>query len=318
MRNQAHINSGFNKSSTASEVLAGLDLSGKTAIITGGHSGLGLQSTKALAAAGVIVIVGARNVAAAKQNLTDVADVTVLELDLSDLASVRRFAQNITDSKVQIDMLICNAGVMACPEQRVGSDWESQFATNHIGHYVLTNLIWDSLKNGSRVVCVSSAAHHFSPMRWDDIHFENEPYDKWTAYGQSKTANALFALQLDEYGQERNIRAFSLHPGSIKTPLQRHLDIDEMIAAGWVDKEGNVIDPKFKSPEQGAATQVWAATSPKLAGLGGLYCEDCEVAKPASAYSKEFCGVCDYATDLDEAKKLWALTAELTGINAFG
>jgi len=317
MRDQSPINSGFNALSTASDVLAGLDLSGKTAVVTGGHSGLGLETTKALSAAGAKVIVGARDIAAAEESLSGLPNVTVLELDLADLESVKRFAQNITDSNVQVDMLICNAGVMACPEKRVGPGWESQFATNHIGHYVLTNLIWDSLNDGARVVCVSSAGHHISPIRWDDIHFEKEPYDKWVAYGQSKTANALFALQLDEYGQERNIRAFSLHPGKIKTPLQRHLEIDEMVAAGWVDKDSTVIDPEFKSPAQGAATQVWAATSPKLNGMGGLYCEDCEVAQGYPKPTEDFRGVCAHATDLDEARKLWEFTSELTGVNAF-
>ena len=315
MRTQSPIQSGFNKSSTASEVLTGLDLSGKTAIITGGHSGLGLESTKALAAAGVHVIVAARNVAAAQKMLTNIPKATVKELNLSDLESVKRFSDDIVRSKVRVDMLICNAGIMACPETRVGSGWEAQFATNHIGHYVLTNLILDTINPGGRIVCVSSAGHHVSPIRWDDIHFEKEAYDKWLAYGQSKTANALFALQLDEYCRERNIRAFSLHPGKIFTPLQRHLTTQEMMTAGWLDKEGNPADPTFKTPEQGAATQVWAATAPKLKGLGGLYCEDCEIAKLASSYTEPFCGVCDYAANLDEAQRLWDLTAELTGIN---
>lgn len=315
MRIQSFVNSGFNKSSTASEVLADLDLAGKTAIITGGHSGLGFESTKALAAAGAHIIVGARNIATAKEQLRDISNIDVKLLDLSDLASVKKFSNEMVSSNIRIDMLICNAGVMACPETRVGQGWELQFATNHIGHYVLTNLIWNTLNPGARIVCVSSAGHHSSPMRWDDVHFEKEAYDKWIAYGQSKTANALFALQLDEYGKKRNIRAFSLHPGKIFTPLQRHLTTEEMIAAGWLDAAGKPADPTFKTPEQGAATQVWAATSPMLAGLGGLYCEDCEIARPASEYSEPFCGVCEYAIDLKEAKRLWEYTSELTGIN---
>lgn len=315
MRIQSPIQSGFNKSSTASEVLAGLDLSGKTAIITGGHSGLGFESTKALAAAGVHVIVGARNLTIAQKKLKGIPKVTVNELDLSDIGNVKRFAENVVNSKIRVDMLICNAGIMACPETRIGSGWEAQFGTNHIGHYVLAKLIWKTLNRGARIVCVSSAGHHLSPIRWEDIHFKKETYDKWVAYGQSKTANALFALQLDEYGKEHDIRAFSLHPGKIFTPLQRHLTTEEMIAAGWLDKEGKPADPTFKTPEQGAATQVWAATSPKLKGLGGLYCEDCEIAKPASAYKEQpFCGVSDYAANLDEAQKLWSLTANLTGV----
>lgn len=264
MRTQLPIQSGFNKSSTASEVLAGLVLAGKTAIITGGHSGLGYESTKALADAGAHVIVGARNVAAAQKLLKNIPQVIVKELDLSHLKSVKRFSDDIINSKFRVDMLICNAGIMACSEMRIGSGWELQFATNHIGHYVLTNLIWNTLNPGGRIVCVSSAGHHLSPIRWHDIHFEKEAYDKWVAYGQSKTANALLALQLDEYGKAHDIHAFSLHPGKIFTPLQRHLTTEEMIAAGWLDKEGEPADPTFKTLEQGAATQVWAATSPKL------------------------------------------------------
>ena len=313
MRIQAPVHSGFNESSTAREVIEGLHLTGKTAIITGGHSGLGLESTKALAAAGVHVIVAARNIAAAQKNLGNSLNVTVKALDLSDLESIKRFSNEMISSGVQVDILICNAGIMACPENRVGPAWESQFACNHIGHYVLTNLIWPALNPGARVISVSSAGHHNSPIRWDDIHF-NRAYDKWLAYGQSKTANILFALQLDEYGKKSNIQAFSLHPGKIFTPLQRHLETAEMIEAGWFDAEGRPADPSFKTPEQGAATQVWAATSPMLNDLGGLYCEDCDIARPASEYSEPFRGVCDYATDLELAERLWKLTAKLTGI----
>lgn len=316
MRIQAPINSGFDKSSTAAEVITGLDLAGKTAIITGGHSGLGFESTKALAAAGIHVIVCTRNIVAAQKNLSGIANVTVKLLDLSDLESIKHFSDDIISSHIRVDILLCNAGIMACPENRVGSDWESQLAINHIGHYVLTNLIWDALNPGARVVCVSSAGHHNSSIRWDDVHF-NRSYDKWLAYGQSKTANALFALQLDEYGKKANIRAFSLHPGKIFTPLQRHLKTAEMIAAGWFDTDAKPVDPSFKTPEQGAATQVWAATSPILTGLGGLYCEDCEIARPASECSEPYQGVCDYAIDFENAQRLWKYTSELTGVNAF-
>ena len=314
MRTQSPINSGLNKSSTANAVMTGLNLAGKTALITGGSSGLGLESTKALTAAGAHVIVGARSVAIAQEQLREISNVTVMLLDLSDLTSVKQFSDKIVSLEVRIDMLICNAGVMACPETRVGPGWELQFATNHIGHYVLTNLIWDTLNPGARIVCVSSAGHHLSPIRWDDVHFSCG-YDKWLAYGQSKTANALFALQLDEYGKQSKIRAFSLHPGKIFTPLQRHLEEKEMIEAGWLDADGNPADPTFKTPEQGAATQVWAASSPKLEGLGGLYCEDCEIAKPASKCSEPFSGVCEYAADLEAAKRLWNYTSELTGVD---
>jgi NAD(P)-dependent dehydrogenase (short-subunit alcohol dehydrogenase family) len=313
---QKPVKSGFNASSTASDVLRGLDLTGKTAFITGGHSGLGLEATKALSTAGVHVVVGARDVESAARNLSELNNITIFPMDLSDIASVRSVAALVSANRYQFDYVLCNAGIMACPERRVGSGWESHFATNHIGHYVLVNLIWNNIRSGGRVVCVSSAGHHNSPIRWDDIQFSTG-YDKWLAYGQSKTANVLFALQLDNYGKDRDIRAFSLHPGKIFTPLQRHLTNEEMAGEGWIDKEGNPIDPTFKSTAQGAATEVWAATSPKLNGLGGLYCEDCDVTALASEYSEPFMGVCEYAVDPAEALKLWKFTANLTGINAF-
>ncbi|ERK05734.1 MULTISPECIES: SDR family NAD(P)-dependent oxidoreductase [Serratia] len=313
---QKPVKSGFNASSTASDVLRGLDLTGKTAFITGGHSGLGLEATKALSTAGVHVVVGARDVESAARNLSELDNITIFPMDLSDIASISSVAALVSANRYQFDYVLCNAGIMACPERRVGSGWESQFATNHIGHYVLVNLIWNNIRSGGRVVCVSSAGHHNSPIRWDDIQFSTG-YDKWLAYGQSKTANVLFALQLDNYGKDRDIRAFSLHPGKIFTPLQRHLTNEEMAGEGWIDKEGNPIDPTFKSTAQGAATEVWAATNPKLNGLGGLYCEDCDVTALASEYSEPFMGVCEYAVDPAEALKLWKFTANLTGINAF-
>ncbi|MDX7998517.1 SDR family NAD(P)-dependent oxidoreductase [Xenorhabdus sp. Reich] len=313
---QKPINSGFNSLSSASDVLEDLDLQGKTALITGGHSGLGFEATKALSKAGVHVVVGARNVESASKALSELSNVTIFQLDLSDISSIRDFASFVTTCSYNFDFVICNAGIMACPERRVGLGWESQFATNHIGHYVLVNLIWNNIRSGGRVVCVSSAGHHNSPIRWDDIHFTNG-YDKWIAYGQSKTANILFALQLDIYGQRRDVRAFSLHPGKIFTPLQRHLTNEEMTNEGWMDKNGNPIDLTFKSPAQGAATGVWAATSPELKGLGGLYCEDCDVTALSSEYEEPFVGVCEYAVDPTEALKLWNFTADLTNINAF-
>jgi NAD(P)-dependent dehydrogenase (short-subunit alcohol dehydrogenase family) len=313
---QKPLGSGFGRRTTASEVLNGLDLTGKYAIVTGGHSGLGFETTKALTAAGIDVLVAARNRDVATTATHDIPNVTVETLDLSDLASVRLFAKRIADAGRHIDMLIYNAGIMACPEIRVGSGWEAQFATNHLGHFALTNLLWPLLEGGSRVVSVSSAGHHSSPIRWDDVQFAHG-YDKWHAYGQSKTANALFAVHLDRLGRGKGVRAFALHPGKIFTPLQRHLTQSEMVAEGWLDSTGTPADPTFKTPEQGAATQVWAATSPQLDGLGGLYCEDCDIAVRAEATDEPFAGVGAYATDPDEAERLWTLSADLTTINAF-
>jgi len=313
---QKPLGSGFGARTTAAQVLDGLDLAGKRAIVTGGHSGLGLETTKALAVAGVEVIVASRNPKAAHAATGGVVGVSVEALDLSDLDSVRALAERILASSRHIDILINNAGIMACPETRVGPGWEAQFATNHLGHFALANLLWPALTGGARVVSVSSAGHHLSAIRWDDVQFEHG-YDKWLAYGQAKTANALFAVHLDRLGRSAGVRAFSLHPGKIFTPLQRHLTQGEMIGAGWLDESGAPADPTFKTPEQGAATAVWAATSPQLDGLGGLYCEDCDVAGLAESDDGSMVGVRDYAVDPEQAARLWRLSAELTGVDAF-
>ncbi|MFF9360391.1 SDR family NAD(P)-dependent oxidoreductase [Streptomyces griseoluteus] len=315
---QHKIGSGFGADSTADEVLGGIDLTGRLAIVTGGYSGLGLETTRALAKAGAHVVVPARRPEVARQELAGIGNVEVDELDLGDLDSVRGFAERFLASGRGIDILIGNAGIMACPETRVGPGWETQFATNHLGHYALANRLWPALASGegARVVSVSSRGHHLSPVRWDDVQW-TEGYDKWQAYGQAKTANALFALQLDTLGREFGVRAFSLHPGGIMTPLQRHLPKEEMVERGWIDEQGNPLNPAgFKTPEQGAATQVWAATSPRLDGLGGLYLEDCDIAEPAPA-DGTWAGVKDWATDPGQAARLWTLSAELTGVDAF-
>src|SRR3954452_24302985 len=317
---QHRIDSGFGYRSTAAEVLAGIDLSGRLAIVTGGYSGLGLETVKALVGAGAHVVVPARRRAHAEEMLAGVTNVEVDELDLSDLDSVTALAERFLDSDRSIDMLINNAAVMAAPETRVGPGWEMQFATNHLGHYVLTNLLWPALARdgGARVVALTSTGHKISPIRFDDINFETTPYDKWVAYGQAKTADALFAVQLDTLGQSGGVRAFAVHPGGILTPLQRHLPREEMIAAGWMDEAG-VPDERMKTPEQGAATSVWAATSPQLDGMGGVYCEDCDIAEPTDPEDpmKRYRGVDAPAIDADAAARLWQVSAELTGINAF-
>ncbi|MFG2729452.1 SDR family NAD(P)-dependent oxidoreductase [Streptomyces canus] len=314
---QHKIGSGFGAHSTADDVLAGIDLSGKLAIVTGGYSGLGLETTRALTKAGAQVVVPARRPDTAWKALAGLDGVELDELDLGDLESVRAFAERFLDSGRTVDLVIDNAGIMACPETRVGPGWEAQFATNHLGHFALVNRLWPAIEpGGARVVSVSSRAHHFSGMRWDDVHWRTG-YDKWQAYGQAKTANVLFAVHLDRLGADRGVRAFALHPGGILTPLQRHLPKAEMVERGWIDEQGNVLNPSgFKSPEQGAATQVWAATSPQLAGMGGVYLEDCDIAEPA-VDGDESSGVRAWATDPEQAERLWILSAELTGVNAF-
>jgi NAD(P)-dependent dehydrogenase (short-subunit alcohol dehydrogenase family) len=214
--------------------------------------------------------------------------------------------------------VIDNAGIMACPETRVGPGWEAQFATNHLGHFALVNRLWPAIEpGGARVVSVSSRGHHLSGIRWDDVHWRHG-YDKWEAYGQAKTANVLFAVHLDKLGADHGVRAFSLHPGGILTPLQRHLAKEEMVERGWIDEQGNMLHPEaFKTPEQGAATQVWAATSPQLNGMGGVYLEDCDIAERAAEDDEDRNGVMAWATDPEQAARLWTLSAELTGVNAF-
>ncbi|MGI5439518.1 SDR family NAD(P)-dependent oxidoreductase [Streptomyces shenzhenensis] len=314
---QHKIGSGFGAGSTTDEVLAGIDLTGRLAIVTGGYSGLGLETTRALTRAGARVVVPARRPAVAHEALTGLDDVEVDELDLGDLESVRGFAERFLASGRAVDFVIDSAAIMACPETRVGPGWEAQFATNHLGHFALVNRLWPALEpGGARVVSVSSRGHHASGIRWDDVQWQHG-YDKWEAYGQAKTANALFARHLDRLGQGAGVRAFSLHPGGILTPLQRHLPRAEMVERGWIDEQGNPLNPEgFKTPEQGAATQLWAATSPRLDGMGGVYLEDCDIAEPAPA-DGERVGVKDWASDPEQAARLWTLSADLTGVNAF-
>jgi NAD(P)-dependent dehydrogenase (short-subunit alcohol dehydrogenase family) len=313
---QHSIGSGFGAQSTAAEVIDGIDLSGKLAVVTGGYSGVGIETTRALVGAGATVVVPARRPDHAREELAGIDSVEVDDLQLDDLDSVRAFAERFLASGRTVDLLINNAGVMASPLFRVGPGWEGQFATNHLGHYVLTNLLWPALnRDGARVVELTSAAHRISDIRWDDPHFERDPYDKWQAYGQSKTANSLFAVQLDRLGQDEGVRAFAVHPGGIMTPLQRHLSQEEMRAAGWFDEDGNVI-VQFKTPEQGAATSVWAATSPQLDGKGGVYCADCDIADVVESIQAGGGGVIAHAVNPDSATRLWELSVELTGVDA--
>jgi NAD(P)-dependent dehydrogenase (short-subunit alcohol dehydrogenase family) len=315
---QHKIGSGFGAQSTAAEVVDGIDLGGRLAVVTGGYSGVGIETTRALVDAGATVVVPARRPDYAREQLAGIDNAEVDDLQLDDLDSVRAFAERFLDSGRKIDLLINNAGVMASPLFRVGPGWEGQFATNHLGHYVLTNLLWAAIARdgGGRVIELTSAAHRISGIRWDDLQFERDPYDKWQAYGQSKTANSLFAVQLDELGHDAGVRAFAVHPGGILTPLQRHLEREEMVAAGWIDEAGNP-DERFKTPEQGASTSVWAATSPQLDGMGGVYCENCDIAEPTDFESPlaRYQGVNPHAIDRDDAARLWTLSADLTRVN---
>ncbi|WP_251008538.1 oxidoreductase [Curtobacterium sp. ISL-83] len=318
---QEPLGSGFGARTTALEAVDGIDLSGRHVIVTGGYSGLGIEVVRALHHAGATITVPARRPDAARAALDaeGLQDVLVDALDLADQESVAAFAERYADSGRGLDLLINNAAVMAAPLSRVGPGWESQFATNHLGHYALTNRLWPLLvaSSGARVVELSSSGHKLSPVRFDDLHFETG-YDKWAAYGQAKTANALFAVELDARGSRDGVRAFAVHPGGIMTPLQRHLPREEMIAAGWIDADGNV-DSRFKTPEQGAATTVWAATAPLLEGKGGVYLEDVDIASPTDpdAPTARVRGVDAHAVDRDAAARLWQVSADLTGVDAF-
>jgi NAD(P)-dependent dehydrogenase (short-subunit alcohol dehydrogenase family) len=316
---QAPIGSGFGLRTTAREALAGRRLDGVQAIVTGGYSGLGLETTRVLAEAGASVTVPARRPDAAMDALRAITGVEVAALDLSDPASVRGFAESFVASGRPLHILINNAAIMASPETRIGPGWESQFATNHLGHFALTCALAPALAKagGARVVSLSSVGHKLSPVIFDDIHFERRPYDKWKAYGQAKSANALFAVELDRRARASGVRSFAVHPGGIMTPLQRYLPREEMIAFGWIDEAGNVND-RFKTPEQGAATSIWCATSAQLDGLGGLYCEDCDVAELTEPGTSRFSGVDPHAVDPEAARRLWEVSVQATGMDAFG
>jgi NAD(P)-dependent dehydrogenase (short-subunit alcohol dehydrogenase family) len=316
MTRQAPIPSGFGMRSTASDVIAGIDLSGKTVVVTGGYSGLGLETVRAIAGAGARVIVGARRPDAAATDLAGIANVTILTLDLSDPASIDVFGTEVAAHTPKIDILINNAAIMANALTRDARGYESQFATNHLGHFQMTARLWPLLKAagaGTRVVVLSSIGHRGGGVDFDDINFERRDYQKWLAYAQAKSANALFAVHLDRLGAPHGIRAFAVHPGGIATPLQRHLTMEEQVAMGWYDAEGNV-HPGFKSVEQGAATSVWCATSPILAGKGGVYCEDCDIAALWVEGMSANAGVRAHAIDPEAAARLWTVSEAMTGV----
>ncbi len=322
---QTPLPSGFGAGSTAQEVLAGIDLSGKTAIVTGGYSGIGTETTRALRAAGARVIVPARDAEKARSALKGM-DVEIAAMDLVDPASIDAFAKVFVASGAPLHILINSAGIMACPLTRDGRGYEAQFATNHLGHFQLTARLWPALvrAGGARVIALSSLGHRYAPVDVHDLHFERRAYDRWIAYGQSKSANALFGVGLDARGKGHGVRAFSVHPGRIVTDLARHMSVEELQKIGALDALGRPIvdlERGMKSTAQGAATSVWAATHPQLGGLGGAYCEDCDIAvltaeddatAPGSASMAS--GVRPWAVDPAVADHLWALSEQMTGV----
>ena len=314
---QKPINSGFNSKSNAHEITKDIDLNGKIAIVTGGYSGIGLETTRELVSSGAEVIIPAKRSDVAIKNLEGIVPKeNVIEMDLSDLNSVKNFTDGYKENFNRLDLLINNAGIMACPETRIGNNWESQIAVNHFGHFLFTKELMDMMagNDGARFVSLSSSAHSLTGILWDDIHFLDNPYDKWMAYGQSKTASSLIAIEFDRLMKDKGVRGFSVHPGGIITPLQRHLQKEEMVALGWMKEDGSPTELTknfFKTTSQGASTTLWCATNPSLNNIGGVFCEDCDIAKIKSEVDESmqrYFGVADWAVDIDEASKLWELT----------
>lgn len=286
-------------------------------VITGGHSGIGLETTRVLAGAGASIVIGARDVRKAKDSVSQIKGVEVYELDLAEPASVDDFAEKYRQSFNRCDILINNAGIVATPLLRNSQGYESQFATNHLGHFRLTAGLWSELSQAkARVVTLSSLGHRFGGIIFEDPNFLHHPYEKWTAYGQSKTANSLFSVHLDRAGSTPGVRAFAVHPGRIvSTNLNRFMSDEEK---AQVLKSAPTGDPGFvrsftKPIAQGAATTVWAATSPQLNGRGGVYCADCDISPLVPDSSEQTNGVRRWAVDPSMAQSLWQLSEQLCG-----
>jgi NAD(P)-dependent dehydrogenase (short-subunit alcohol dehydrogenase family) len=315
----------FGATSTTDEVLAGIDLRGKRVLVTGVSAGLGVETARALAAHGAHVIGAARDLKKAESAMEKAwiaakkgGGVELLALDLASLKSVRAAADKLVKAGKPLDLVINNAGVMACPLTRTIDGFEMQFGTNHLGHFVFTNRIASLLRAGSRVVQLSSAGHRFANVDLDDPNFVHVAYDPWIAYGRSKTANALFAVAFDRRHRERGVRASAVHPGVIQTELARHLSEAEFAALVQRlsdDRAAKGLPPfRFKSVPQGAATSVWAGIVAAADEVGGRYCEDCHVAEVTeAAVDATSGGVRPYALDLLRAEALWARSEELVG-----
>lgn len=300
----------FDITSTAVEVVDGINLRGKRAVVTGGASGIGVETARALAGAGADVTLAVRDIRAGEQVAAEIrattkgGSVDVRRLELTDFDSVDAF---VADWTGPLDILVNNAGIMATPETYTDQGWELQFATNHLGHFKLTHGLHDALAAAgrARVVSVSSSAHFRSPVIFDDLFFRFMPYDPWAAYGQSKTANVLFAVEATRRWAAEGITANSLMPGSIATNLQRH-------------SGGAQSNPLAKTTEQGASASVLLATSPLLEGIGGRYFVDNQEAVVVDRPTNDMTGVAPYALDAANAERLWDVSLELLGIPAYG
>jgi len=302
---------------TTTEVLEGIDLTGRTALVTGASAGLGVETARSLASAGAHVLLACRDPdkghAAIERIRTSVPDAS-LELgpvDLASLSSVRSFAADVGERHRRIDLLINNAGVMACPLGRTAEGFELQLGTNHLGHFLLTNLLTSTVVAGSapRIVNLTSRGHVRSGIHWDDPHYRTRPYDKWEAYGQSKTANILFTVELERRLAPKGVHAYAVHPGVIATELSRHLNRDDFTAMAARMPSGRM---PLKSVEAGAATTVWAATSPALAGIGGVYLEDCHISDTVTGPDGTD-GHAAWALDPEDAVRLWAWSEDQVG-----
>ncbi|UWX62494.1 SDR family NAD(P)-dependent oxidoreductase [Chryseobacterium oranimense] len=323
---QHPILSGFNEKTTAQEIIKGTDLTGKTVIITGGYAGIGLETTKVLAAAGANVIIPARDIEKAGKNLAGIENIEFEKMDLMDPDSIDDFSQRFLASGRKLDLLINNAGIMWVPLRRDSRGIESQLATNYLGQFHLTARLWPALKRSgnARVLSVSSYGHQMSDFNFEDPNFEQREYQTLLGYGQSKTACNLFAAALDERGKKFNIRAYSLHPGSVfGTDLGREEPIDLFIQMGTHDENGKIkpeVEAKLKTIPQGAATTIWCATSPALQNIGGVYCENCDIAEIDLGQIEHrfdepetIRGVQPYSIDKDNAERLWTLSEEMLG-----
>jgi NAD(P)-dependent dehydrogenase (short-subunit alcohol dehydrogenase family) len=314
----------FGATSTTDEVLEGIQLSGKRILVTGVSAGLGVETARALAAHGAHVVGAVRDLSKAKIATEQVraqaangGGLELVELDLASLASVRACADRLMAAGQPFDLIVANAGVMACPKSQTSNGFETQFGTNHLGHFVLANRLASLLKSGARLVNLSSAGHRYSDVDLDDPNFEHTPYSEFVAYGRSKTANILFAVEFDRRHKANGVRATAVHPGGIMTELGRHLDPKALEQTFERINAANAAAGRpalsLKTIPQGAATTVWSGIVASADEVGGRYCEDCHVAEPAEGDDIIPAGVRAYALDPDRAKALWAKSEEMVG-----
>ena len=305
----------FGPHSTADEVLDGVDLAGKRVLVTGVSAGIGVETARTLAAHGAQVIGAARDLEKARAATAAIPGIGLVALDLASLGSVRACADALVGAGAPFDLVIANAGVMACPRSSTADGFETQFGVNHLGHFLLVNRIASLFRPGSRLVCLSSAGHRFADVDLDDPGFERTPYDAWVAYGRSKTANILFAVEFDRRWRTRDVCAAAVHPGAVKTELARHMTAEARTAmVASINARRPLGTPEFayKTVPQGAATSVWAGLVGDAEAVGGHYCEDCHVASLAEGDGVRE-GVRAYALNPGRAKTLWILSEAMVG-----